>query len=146
MNDTVGRRNPQNSKFQSTCPFPSQVWWRHLLIRLTWIFSTSEAEQAYLFVCLLLFSLFLFLFRFCLLFLFCFVLFFFLVFNFCFCFVFWQKLRVTLIVAAREPLDWSYFLTHSNYLSVSASKMSGEQYHRSHRKIRRLCRLPQSPA
>lgn len=71
MNDTVGRRNKKNQKFQSVCPFPSQVWWSHLLIRLTWIFSISEAEQAYLFVCLLLFSLF---FVFC----FCFVLFFFL--------------------------------------------------------------------
>ena len=72
MNDTVGRRNPAKlKKFSLTCPFPSQIWWRHLLIRLTWIFSISEAEQAYLFVCLLLF-----LFRFCLLFLFCSVFFF----------------------------------------------------------------------
>lgn len=98
MNDTVGRRNPQTQKFQSTCPFPSQVWWRHLLIRLTWIFSISEAEQAYLFVCLLLFSLFLFLFRFCLLFLFCFVLFFFL----CLIFVF------VLFFDKSSELHWSW--------------------------------------
>lgn len=145
MNDTVGRRNPAKLKnFSLHVHFLPR--YDDVIFSLDYLgYSRSQRQSRRICLFAFVFAFFVFVSFLSFVFvLFCVV--FFLVFNFCFCFVFWQKLRVTLIVAAREPLDWSYFLTHSNYLSVSASKMSGEQYHRSHRKIRRLCRLPQSPA